>query len=203
MDLPSVSNAPREVSVCGSIHRGRAFTIGDYGEFLAWLDDRLPPECRPIRLGSEEAILARASQDGVAVVLHLCLLSCAPRLTRDEAIGMAATMNEDEIERLFDVAFYRRATLKIPDVPREELIDLALQDWGRTFEGLRQDRGMSYEQVARLSLDQYDNLATLGEADNPTASDVQAMWEAAMAEGGGDGAEANGSGGDDGHPEHD
>jgi hypothetical protein len=40
MDLPSISNAPRELPLGGVTYRARALTLGQLGELLAWLEER-------------------------------------------------------------------------------------------------------------------------------------------------------------------
>ena len=185
MDLCYLTNAPRELSLGGVVFRARSLTLGDLGELLAWLEDRLPPEDdgTPLRFGSEAARLALASTDGLAVVLHLALLSCQPYLTRGDCRALAAGMGEDEVARLHAIAFRRR-----PNYSRDEsgppAKDLAEVAWGETFEALTQHRAWVYPEVARLTLDQYDFHAARGELAGPddlAPSEVQAMWERAKA----------------------
>src|SRR4051794_4352158 len=104
MNLPNVTNAPRILVLDGTAYRARTLTLGQLGEVLAWLEDRLPHDdddknnrAGPPLFSSEASKLALATTDGLAVILHLSLLSCQPSLTRDQARSLAATMTvEDE-----------------------------------------------------------------------------------------------------------
>jgi hypothetical protein len=186
VDLPSVTNAPRELSLAGALFRARTLTLADLGEVLAWLEDHLPPDPErdgPPLFSSEASRVALASTEGLAVVLHLSLLSCHPDLTRDEARALAAGMTPEDEARLMSIAFRRRPSYAKPgEGPPAK--DLAEVQWGLVVEALTQHRGWLYPEVARLTLDQYDNHAAKGELAGPDTldpRDVQRMWEEAVA----------------------
>jgi len=184
MDLPSITNAPRELPLGGAIFRARALTLADLGEVLAWLDDRIPrgDDDGPTLLSGETARVALASTEGLAVVLHLALLSCQPSMTRGEARALAAEMTEDEERRLKAIAFRRRPNYDPPGEGKPGK-DLAEIQWGGIIEALAQGRAWVYQEACRLTLDQYDNRVKKGEWDEPDdlkPSDVQRMWEEAM-----------------------
>jgi hypothetical protein len=184
MDLPSVSNAPRELPLGGVTYRARTLTLNQLGEVLAWLDDRLPAEGRGaggLPLFSSEAVqLALATADGLAVVLHLSLASCHPTLTRDEARTLAGSLDDADVARLHAVAFRRRPNYAPPEPGRGK--DLAEADWGILWEALSQHQAAAYAGAGELTLDQMDSYLARGEIEGPdglTAAEVQAMWEAA------------------------
>lgn len=188
MDLPRIVNAPRELSLGGVTYRARALTLADLGEILAWLEDRLPPDPETERAGpplfsGDASRLALASTEGLAVVLHLALLPCQPRMTRDDARRLAAGMTPEDQARLLAIAFRRRPSYDPPgEGPPAK--DLAEIDWGPIVEALTQHRAWAYPEVARLTLDQYDNHVARGELRGPDDLDmaeVQRMWEEAMA----------------------
>jgi hypothetical protein len=182
MDLASVSNAPRILTLGDVSYRARTLTLSQLGELLAWLEDRTGVPLIP--LSADEARIALATTDGLAVVLHLSLLSCQPGLTRDQALALAATLDRETQSRLEAIAFRRRPGYAPPEEGTGK--DLAESDWGATWEGLSQHRADRYEAVGGLTLDQLDNYAAKGECDGPDAlkpSEVQAMWEAAQANG--------------------
>ena len=184
MDLPSIINAPREFPLGGVVFRARALTLADLGEVLAWLEDRVPrgEDDGPTLLSGDAARVALASTEGLAVVLHLSLLACQPAMTRMEARALAAGMTEDDEHRLKAIAFRRRPNYDPPGEgqPAKDLAEIA---WGPIVEALAQHRGWVYPEVARLTLDQYDNHVAKGELAGPDdlkLSDVQRMWEEAM-----------------------
>lgn len=181
MDLASVTNAPRALTLNGQTLRARTLTLGQIGELLTWLKDRLPDD--DLRFSSEASRLALATTEGLSVLLHLSLLSCHPGLSRDEARGLAATMGEDDAIRLHLIAFRRLPGKPAdPDAPPPK--DLALVNWGEIFEALSGHKPEKYAGVAGLTLDQFDNWANKGEGHDKDAldpRDVQAMWEAAQA----------------------
>lgn len=189
MDLARVTNAPRELTIAGQTLRACALTLADLGEVLAWLEDRLPPDPEGERDGpplfsDPTSRVALASTEGLAVVLHLALLSCQPALTRDEARRLAAGMTSEDETRLMAIAFRRRPNYDPPDegAPAKDLAEIA---WGPIVEALAQNRGWVYPEVARLTLDQYDNHVARGELRGPDdldPRDVQRMWEEAMAQ---------------------
>ncbi len=184
MDLPRIVNAPRELPLGGVTLRARALTLADLGEVLAWLEDRLPPDQRdgPPWFSSEASRLALASAEGLAVVLHLSLLPCQPGMTRDEARALAADMSAEDELRLMAIAFRRRPNYDPPAEGRPAQ-DLAEIRWGEVLEALAQHRAWVYPEVARLTLDQYDNHVARGdlrERDDLDPKDVQRMWEEAM-----------------------
>jgi hypothetical protein len=180
MDLASVSNAPRELPIGGAVYRARALTLAQLGELLAWLEDRCGIPLLP--LSSDPARVALASTDGLAVVLHLALLSCQPNLTRDDATALAAQLDLDGEIRLREIAFRRRPGYAPPEDGSGK--DLAELDWGMMWEGLSGHRADRYAAVADLTLDQLDSFAARGELDGPdtlTPSQVQELWERAQA----------------------
>src|SRR4051794_34203799 len=134
MDLPSVSNAPRALSIGGATYRARALTLGQLGELLAWLEDRINGGARPVPLASDSARLALATTDGLAMLLHLSLLSCHPTLTRDRAAALVGDLDADGEARLLAIAFRRRPGYVPPDDGAGK--DLAGSDWGAIWEGV-------------------------------------------------------------------
>lgn len=184
MDLPSLANAPRIISIAGVSYRARTLTLGQFGELLAWLEDRLTGGTAAVPLSCDEAQVALATADGLAVVLHLSLLSCQPTLTRDEATALAGMLDADAEARLRAIAFRRRPGYAPPADGTGK--DLAEADWGEIWEGLTWHRADRYAAVAELTLDQMDNYAARGELDGPDSlsrAEFQAMWEAAQANG--------------------
>ena len=182
MDLPSISNAARELPLGGLVFRARTLTLADLGEVLAWLEERLPDA--PARLSSDAARLALASTEGLAVVLHLACLSCHPGMTRAEARALAATMTPEDSDCLMSIAFRRRPSYEPKGEGEGEAKDLAEVDWGKVWEGLSQHRAWAYADVGRLTLDQYDNHVARGELAGPdtlSPAVVQRMWEEAQA----------------------
>lgn len=182
MDLPSVSNAPRILTVGGVSYRARVLTISQLGELLAWLEDRTGVPLIP--LSADSARLALASTEGLAVVLHLSLLSCQPHLTRDQARAMAESLDADEEMRLKAIAFRRRPGYAPPEDGTGK--DLAESDWGMIWEGLSQGRADRYEAVGHLTLDQLDCRSAKGELEGPDSlkpAEVQRMWEEAQGNG--------------------
>lgn len=188
MELHYISNAPRELSLGGQTYRVRTLCIGDFGEILAWLEDRLPvdPERRgPVLFSSEAAQLALATTEGLAVVLHLACLPCHPGMTRDDARRLTASMTEAETDRLRSIA-YRRRPKYGSGGEGAPLSDLAEIRWGEVFYALSGHDATRYDDVARLTLDQYDCHADRGEVAYPDDVDVaslQSMWEAATGKG--------------------
>lgn len=183
MDLPSISNAPRALAIGGVTYRARTLTLGQFGELLAWLEDRITGGTQVVPFSDDTARLALATTDGLAVVLHLSLLSCQPNLTRDEAASLAATLDAESERRLMAIAFRRRPGYAPPEDGSGK--DLAESDWGAIWEGLTGHRADRYEAVGNLTLDQFDNFAAKGELEGPDAlkpAEVQAMWEQAMKE---------------------
>jgi hypothetical protein len=182
MNLPSVTNAPRTLVLGGVSYRARALTLGQIGEVLAWLEGRLPPGSErdgPTLFSGESSRIALATTEGLAVLLHLSLLSCHPSLTRDDAKALAAAMDENDEIRLLAIAFRRH-----PCPPAENdrpAKDLAEVNWGEIFADLTGHRADAYEGAASLSLDQFDNFVGRGVSQKDTMSpaEVQAMWEAA------------------------
>ncbi len=189
MDLPRIVNAPRELTLAGQTFRARTLTLADLGEVLAWLEDRIPPDPEGERDGpplfsAETSRLALASTEGLAVVLHLSLAVCQPALTRDDARRLAAGMTTEDEGRLMAIAFRRRRSYE-PEDDGAPAKDLAEVNWGGMIEALAQHRGWVYDEVGRLTLDQYDNHVARGELrgrDDLDLRDVQKMWEDAMAE---------------------
>jgi hypothetical protein len=192
MDLPSISNAPREIGVGGLTYRARALTLGQVGELLAWLEDRTGEDLAP--LSSDAARLALATSEGLGVLLHLALSSCHPGLSRDEARALAGAMTPADEGRLWSIAFRRRPGYEPPkpaeagdDAPAGK--DLAEVAWGPMVHGLSGGRADRYGAVLGLTLDQVDCVCSKGEVEGPgtlSPAEVQAMWEAAP----GPGAEA-------------
>jgi hypothetical protein len=186
MDLPRITNAPRELPLGGAVFRARALTLADLGEVLAWLEARLPPDLTrdgPPLFLAEASRLALATTEGLAVVLHLSLLSCQPSLTRGDARRLAAAMTPEGESRLWAIAF-RRRTRHEPRGEGAPATDLAEAPWGEIVEALTRRRAWAYPLVGRLTLDQYDNHAARGATrgrDDLGPADVQRMWEAAMA----------------------
>jgi hypothetical protein len=185
IDLPSVSNAPREISPNGTTYRARRLTLSQYAEVLAWLGDRLPAneDGTPILLSAPESRIALATTDGLAVVLHLSLSSCHPELTRDEARALAAVMGEESQAKLLGIAFARRPGF---DKGRDDggaparYEDLAEVDWGPIWEALSGHQGGFYGAVGEMTLDQMECHLHRGELSGPdtlSMSQVQAMWE--------------------------
>jgi hypothetical protein len=182
VDLPSVSNAPRALSIGGATYRARALTLWQLGELLAWLEDRISGGARPVPLSSDSARLALATTDGLAVLLHLSLVSCHPRLTRDRARAMVGDLDAEAEARLLAIAFRRRPGYTPPEDGDGK--DLAESDWGAIWEGLSGHRADRYEAVGQLTLDQLDNYFARGELEGLerlAPAEVQAMWEAARA----------------------
>lgn len=181
MDLPSISNAPRILMLGGQSYRARTLTLGQIGELLAWLQDRLPDD--DLRFSSEASRLALATTEGLSVLLHLSLLSCHPGLGRDDARGLAATMDEDDALRLHAIAF-RRSPGKPASPDDAPAKDLAEVNWGEIFEALSGHKPYAYAGVANLTLDQFDCWVSKGEGYDKDALDpreVQRMWEEAQA----------------------
>jgi hypothetical protein len=182
MDLPSVSNAPRALSIGGATYRARALTLGQLGELLAWLEDRINGGARPVPLASDSARLALATTDGLAVLLHLSLLSCQPTLTRDRAAALVGDLDAEGEARLLAIAFRRRPGYVPPDAGVGK--DLAESDWGAIWEGVSGHRADRYEAVGQLTLDQLENHVARGALEGSESlapAEVQAMWEAARA----------------------
>jgi hypothetical protein len=182
VDLPSITNAPRALSIRGVTYRARALTLEQFGELLAWLEDRtdipLVPFC------SDSARVALATTEGLAVILHLSLLSCQPHLARDQAQTLAETMDADGQTRLMAIAFRRRPGYAPPAEGAGK--DLAETDWGIIWEALTQHRADRYGAVGQLTLDQMENHFARGELAGPDSlsmADFQAMYEAANGEG--------------------
>lgn len=184
MELQYASNAPRELSLGGQTYRARTLSIGDFGEILAWLEDRLPvdPErSGPVLFSSEAAQLALATTEGLALVLHLACLPCHPSMSRDDARRLAARMDEGETDRLRSIAYRRRPSYR--NDAGEPGSDLAQIRWGEVFYALSGHDPGRYGDVARLTLDQYDCHCQRGEVAYPNDVDVghlQKMWEAEM-----------------------
>lgn len=182
MDLPSICNAPRALALGGVTYRACALTLVQLGEILAWLEDRLGADCVP--LSSDAARIALATDDGLAVVLHLSLLYCHPTLTRDDATRLAGTVDAEAALRLRSIAFRRRPGYHPPSDGSGK--DLAESDWGLIWEAMTGHRADRYEAVGHLTLDQLDNYFAKGEldgSDSLSPSEVQAMWEAAQGNG--------------------
>jgi len=184
MNLSSITNAPRAFMLGGVSYRARALTLGQFGEVMAWLEDRLPSDPArhgPLPFSDTSSRLALSTTEGLAVLLHLSLLSCQPSLTRDDARALAATMDADDEGRLLAIAFRRVPTGRHNRTDRPAK-DLAEVNWGEVFEALTGHRAAAYADVAGLSLDQFDNFVNRGRThDDGTLSpaDVQAMWDAA------------------------
>lgn len=181
MDLPSISNAPRVLAIGGVSYRARALTLGQLGEVMAWLEDRLGGGPRAVPW-SDAARLALATTEGLGVLLHLALLSCQPAMTRDQAEALAGALDPQAEARLMAIAFRRRPGYAPPQPGAGT--DLAECDWGALWEAVSGHRADRYEAIARLTLDQLDNHAARGELDGPgslSTAEVQAMWEAAKA----------------------
>lgn len=177
MDLPSISNAPRTLVLDGTTYRARVLTLNQLGELLAWIEDRVEASCVP--MSSDAARIAMATMEGLAVILHLSLLSCQPHLTRDQARALAENLDADTQARLEAIAFRRRPGYVPPEDGSGK--DLAASDWGAIWEGLSGHRADRYGAVGDITLDQLDNLAARGELEGPDSlspADVQAMWEA-------------------------
>lgn len=183
MNLSSITNAPRAFVLGGVSYRARALTLGQLGEVLAWLEDRLPSDPArhgPLLFSDVSSRLALSTTEGLAVLLHLSLLSCHPSLSRDDARTLAATMDADDESRLLAIAFRRVPTARTTTGrPAKDLTEV---NWGEVFESVTGHRAAAYADVAGLSLDQFDNFVNRGRAhDEGTLSpaDVQAMWDAA------------------------
>lgn len=184
MDLPSIANAPRAIVIGGQTLRARTLTLGQIGEVLAWLGDRMPEGGDPVLFSSEASRVALATTEGLSVLLHLALLKDQPSLTRDAAKVLAAGMGPDDESRLLSIAFHRVPGKPAdPDAPPPK--DLAAINWGEMFEWMAAHKPEAYEGVAGLTLNQLDNFACKGEAwDDPDLLDpreVQRMWEEANA----------------------
>jgi hypothetical protein len=181
MDLASVSNAPRAIVVGGQTYRARTLTLGQIGEVLAWLQDRMGGD--PVLFSSEASRVALATTEGLSVLLHLSLLSCHPSLTRDGARVLAGSMDADDEAKLLSIAFHRVPGKPAdPDAPPPK--DLAEINWGEMFEWLGGHTARGFEDAASLTLNQLDCFATKGEAWDPdemTPAQVQKMWEEAQA----------------------
>ncbi|WP_406699226.1 hypothetical protein V5E97_10150 [Singulisphaera sp. Ch08] len=183
MNLPSVTNAPRVIVLDGASYRARTLTLAQIGEVLAWLEDRLPRDDArdgPPLFSGEASRLALATTEGLAVILHLSLLSCHPTLTRDRARTLAATMTVEDESRLLSTAFRRGLVLeRTGNRPPKDLTEV---NWGEIFESLTDHRADAYERVAAITLDQFDNFVSRGEAGDEgllSPAEVQALWEAA------------------------
>lgn len=181
MDLPSITNAPREISLGGATYRAKALSLCGLGEVLAWLEDRLGYETDPERPGaspgftSDGARLALASDEGLAVVLHLSLLPCHPKLSRDDARALVAGMAPDQEARLLSIAFRRRPGYSPPDEGQGK--DPSEIAWGETWEAVAKKNPSLYPALGNLTLDQFDNLAQGGTDQNSlSVFDVHAMW---------------------------
>lgn len=179
MDLIHASNAPVPLVLGGLTYRARPLTLGQFGEVLAWLKDRLPDE--ELLFSSEASRIALATTEGLSVLLHLACEHHHPNLTREGARELAAGMDCDDEAKLLSIAFRRLPGKPAdPDAPPPK--DLATVNWGEIFEALSGHRADAYADVAELTLDQFDNWANKGEGHDKDAldpSDVQAMWEAA------------------------
>jgi|GEM_PF-3222266 len=192
MHLPNVTNAPRVIALDGTSYRARALTLGQLGEVLAWLDDQLPdrPDREgPPRLSDEASRIALATTEGLAVILHLALLSCQPELTRDQARSLAPLLTVEDEARLLSIAF-RVPSIERggnPEDPPPSSKDLAEVSWGALFERLVEQGILGYEQVAQLTLDQLENRLSRGAPADAKAepgvplslAEVQALWEKA------------------------
>lgn len=191
MDLPSVTNAPRVLVLDGTSYRARTLTLGQLGEVLAWLDDRLSgandsdddedDPRPPVKFSGETSRIALATTDGLALILHLSLLSCHPGLTRDQARTLAATMTVEDEARLLATAFRRRLDVQPSENDRSPK-DLAEVNWGEIFEALTDHRAADYEAAAAITLDQLDNVISRGKSGNErilSPREVQALWDAA------------------------
>lgn len=188
MNLPNVTNAPRVIVLDGATYRARTLTLGQIGEVLAWLEDRLPrrgdnDRVRLPLFSGEASRLALATTEGLAVILHLALVSCHPGLTRDQARRLAATMTVEDEARLLSTAFRRRLDVLKSHRPGDRPSrDPAELNWGEIFETLTDHRADAYEGLAALTLDQFDNLVGQGESADEgrlSPSEVQALWNAA------------------------
>lgn len=182
MDLIHVTNAPSPVVLAGLTYRCRTLTLGQIGEVLAWLEERLPGE--ELLFSSEASRIALATTEGLGLLLHLACEHHHPGLTREAAQALAAGMDGGDEARLLSIAF-RRAPGKPADPNAPPAKDLALVNWGEIFEALSGHKPYAYAGVASLTLDQFDCWASKGEGYDPDAldpRDVQAMWEAAQKE---------------------
>lgn len=182
MDLISIVNAAKPLVLGGLIYRCRTLTLGQIGEVLAWLEDRLPEG--KLLFSSEASRIALATTEGLGLLLHLSCEHHHPGLTREGAQSLAAGMDADDEARLLAIAFRRLPGKPAdPDAPPPK--DLAQVNWGEIFEALSGHKAYAYEGVASLTLDQFDNFASRGEGHDKDAldpRDVQAMWEAAQKE---------------------
>lgn len=180
MDLISISNAPRTLVLGGLSYRCRTLTLGQIGEVLAWLEGRVEGE---LLFSSQASRIALATTEGLGLLLHLSCEHHHPSLTREGAQALAAGFDTEDESRLLAIAF-RRLPGKPTDPDAPPAKDLALINWGEIFEALSGHKPESYEAVASLTLDQFDNWASKGEGHDKDAldpRDVQAMWEAAQA----------------------
>lgn len=182
MDLVSVTNAPRALSLNGQTLRCRTLTLGQIGEVLAWLEERLPEG--ELLFSSQASRVALSTTEGLGLLLHLACEHHHPHLARKRAQALAAGMDADDEARLLAIAFRRLPGKPAdPDAPPPK--DLAVINWGEIFEALSGHKAYAYAGVASLTLDQFDNWANKGEGYDKDAldpRDVQRMWEEAQKE---------------------
>jgi hypothetical protein len=180
IDLPTVANAPREVSIRGVTYRGRALNYNHLAEVYAWLEERVETDGEPFRFSSDACRLALATSEGLGLVLHLSLSSCHPDLSRDAARALASDPDPALAARILAVAFRRRRVRPSSDPGK----DLAEIDWGPAWDALAGHKGALYEAAGNLTPDQLDVFLGRGETDDEgtlTPAEVQAMWEASPA----------------------
>lgn len=179
MDLIHVSNAPRALSLNGQTLRARTLTLGQIGEVLAWLEERVEGD---LLFSSEASRIALATTEGLGLLLHLACEHHHPGMTREAAQTLAAGMDGEDEARLLAIAF-RRLSGKPADPDAPPAKDLALVNWGEIFEALSGHKPYAYAGVASLTLDQFDCWASKGEGYDPDVldpRDVQRMWEEAQ-----------------------
>lgn len=163
----SVANAPRLVRAGGVCRRVPAATLADLAELVAFVEDHVPaPDGSPCApFSSADAQAAVFGPVGLPLVVYLALSKLNP-VTFAEAESIALGGDPAEVRAVL-AAFFRRRPRADDGRPGGRARDLTAVAWGRQVHAVcEKNPGWTYADVLGLSLDQYDNLASGGKADD-------------------------------------
>jgi hypothetical protein len=186
MDIIATFAPPRLCRLAGEEYWVDRFGLDDFAFLLAWLDDILPgrdDRRLPPRLSSEEA--AAALDSAMSRSIHVYLALRRQGRGWGEAQEVAVQITDVEWARLRDVQYARRKTASPPGEGHGR--DLAELWWGPGAAALVMDRGLTFAEVGRFTLDQWEALDPEAPGlpdEDPrrlTAEQVEAMRLAAMA----------------------
>lgn len=190
MGLDALTAAPRTVAIGGRHYLISPPSLRGYGLLAAYLRDALGPGPHPLNADrSIDALFA----GGIPHMLYVSLRRDWPTLTFDHACRLAAKAADDQaaLSRLARVIF------GLADAPKEgrgdadpgdgepadpHASDVLTLNWGRLFEGERLAGRFTYADLADMTLEQFNNIATGGESEDDrslTMDEVMAMYDAA------------------------